>query len=327
MTLHRNVSVWLLLSSLTLPLIGVPGLAAPPASGAHRFAADEAVFAPGAESDLLARAGGGRGGGGGRSAGRSGGGGNHGGGGGNRGGGRPQTGFQSAGGGLNRGSSRPSGGWSNKLGSDKARPSLDRPVAQRDGQRNLNRNGNRNGNLNRDLDRNGNRTVNRDIDRTVNRDIDRNVNRDINRDWKRTGNINDVNLYPGWARAGWGLARPWNTGWYGGWSTPSWGWWGARAAAWGIGTLATAAIINDAVDDAIDDQVSYIVVPNSNYQLLYGTVTPAGGSSVTFDVTDNGTSYRLTADCNAGTLNGRDPGSPAEAELLNAACQVAYGST
>jgi len=104
-----------------------------------------------------------------------------------------------------------------------------------------------------------------------------------------------VNLYPGWARAGWGLARPWNTGWYGGWSTPSWGWWGARAAAWGIGTLATAAIINDAVDDAIDDQVSYIVVPNSNYQLLYGTVTPAGGSSVTFDVTDNGTSYRLTA--------------------------------
>jgi hypothetical protein len=157
--------------------------------------------------------------------------------------------------------------------------------------------------------------------------VNRNISRDINRDWNRRVNINDVNLYPGWARPGWGLARPWNYGWYGGWSTPSWGWWGARAAAWGIGSLATAAIINDAVNDAIDDHVSYIVVPNSDYQLLYGTVAPVGGSSVSFDVTANGSTYQLTADCNAGTLNGRDPGAPAEAELLNAACQVAYGST
>ena len=249
------------------------------------------------------------------------------------GGNRPQTGFQGAGGGLNRGSSRPSGGWSNKLGSDNARPSLDRPVAQRDGNRNLNRDGDRNLNRdgNRDLNRNLNRDLNRDVNRNVNRDIkrdvNRNISRDINRDWNRRVNINDVNLYPGWARPGWGLARPWNYGWYGGWSTPSWGWWGARAAAWGIGSLATAAIINDAVNDAIDDHVSYIVVPNSDYQLLYGTVAPVGGSSVSFDVTANGSTYQLTADCNAGTLNGRDPGAPAEAELLNAACQVAYGST
>ena len=316
MTSQRNVAVWLLLGSLTMPLAGPMGLAAPQADHARVTAAETGAV----EAGLLARGGGGRGGGG-RIGGGGGGGGGHRGGGGAGGGHRPQTGFQSAGGGLNSGSSRPSGGWSNKLGSDKARPSLDRPAAQRDGNRNLNRDGNR------DINRSGNRDLNRELNRNVNRDINRTVNRDISRDWNRRVNINDVNLYPGWARPGWGLARPWNAGWYGGWSSPSWGWWGARAATWGIASLATAAIINDAVDNAIDDHVSYIVVPNSDYQLLYGTVSPAGGSSVSFDVTANGSTYRLTADCNAGTLNGRDPGSPAEAELLNAACQVAYGST
>jgi len=28
------------------------------------------------------------------------------------------------------------------------------------------------------------------------------------------------NYWPGWARPGWNAARPWNWGWYGGWSTP-----------------------------------------------------------------------------------------------------------
>jgi hypothetical protein len=121
---------------------------------------------------------------------------------------------------------------------------------------------------------------------------------------------NRWNSYPGWARPGWGYARPWAYGWYGGWATPTWSWWGARAAAWGIATLATAAIINEAVDDAVTDHVSYIVVPNSNYGLLYGTVA-----------------LTMNANCRQGTLNGRDPNTAAEAELLNAACQVAYGST
>ncbi|MFM7652950.1 MAG: hypothetical protein ACKO5M_08530 [Vulcanococcus sp.] len=318
MTSPRNVAAWLLLGSLTMPLLELQAWAVPPTVDRPASVSPSGVVALGADASLLARGGGGRGGGGGGRIG-GGGGGHRAGGGGHR----PQTGFQAAGGGLNRGSTRPSGGWSNKLGpsSDRARPSLDRPVAQRDGSRNLNRDGDRN------LNRDGNREINRNLERNLNRDVNRNVNRDISRDWNRRVNINDVNLYPGWARPGWGLARPWNAGWYGGWSSPSWGWWGARAVTWGIASLATAAIINDAVDDAIDDHVSYIVVPNSDYQLLYGTVSPAGGSSVSFDVTSNGSTYRLTADCNAGTLNGRDPGSPAEAELLNAACQVAYGST
>ena len=215
---------------------------------------------------------------------------------------------------------------------------MDRPVAShalnrdgagarqinRDGARQINRDGARD--LNQRLDRNVNRDISRNVNRDINRDINRNWDRDINRNWNRTVDIDHVNLYPGWARPGWAVARPWNYGWYGGWSTPTWGWWGARAAAWGVASLATAAIINDAVDDAVDDHVSYIVVPNSNYQLLYGTVSPSGSSGVTFDVTAGGSTYQLSADCNSGTLNGQDPSSAAEAELLNAACQVAYGA-
>jgi hypothetical protein len=176
----------------------------------------------------------------------------------------------------------------------------------------------------RNFNREGDRSFNRDIDRNVTRNFDRNVNRD----WNRTINVGDVNLRPGWARPGWGYARPWNHGWYGGWSTPTWGWWGARAAAWGVGTLATAAIINSAVNNAVDSNVTYIVVPNSAYQLQYGTVEPypAGTVGVRFVATQDGISYQLSGDCQKGYLNGREPTTAAEAELVNAACQVAFGS-
>jgi len=43
-------------------------------------------------------------------------------------------------------------------------------------------------------------------------------------------------------------------------------------------------------------------------------------------VSANGRAYQLSADCNADLLNGADPASAAEAQLLNAACQVAFGS-
>lgn len=232
-----------------------------------------------------------------------------------RGGGRASTGLSAAGSGLNRGTSRPSGGWSSRVPSDRVQPSLSREGS---------RLGHRNG---ASFDGNGlNRNVNRDVNRNINRNINRDVNRNISGHWGRNVNLNRVNLYPGWARPGWAVARPWNYGWYGGWSTPAWGWWGARAAAWGITTLATAAVINAAVNSAVQNQVSYIVVPDTNLQLLYGTVQPSGSNGVSFLVTDNGNSYQLTADCQSGSLNGNVPASAAEAELVNAACQVAYGS-
>jgi len=271
---------------------------------------------------LLARGGGGRGGGGG--GGRAG----------------ARTGF-SGGGSFTRGDRQPSGGFSsgdrlNRVGNPSLRQPISRPAGNRN--LNLNRDGNRTGDtFNRTGDRNlnlGDRNLNLDRgDRNLNVDRgDRNLNVDrgnrsiqVNRDWNRQVNIGDINLHPGWARPGWGVARPWNWGWYGGWSQPPWGWWGARAAAWGIGTLATAAILNAAVNEAVSNDVTFIVVPNSDYQLQFGTVQPTGNGSVTFVVTEAGTSWQLTADCNAGTLNGRLPNSSQEAELLNAACQVAFG--
>jgi hypothetical protein len=279
-------------------------------------------------SQLLAR-GGGRGGG---SFGGSRGGGSR------TGGSRPHSGFQGSGSSFSRGDRRPQGGFSSGDRTGRVgNPSLDRrpsrpaggnrtpsvrPASERSGfQRD--RNGSladrtpaqRRDNLgDRNLDL-GHRTINRG-DRSLS----------IDRDWNRSVNIGDVNLNPGWARPGWGVARPWNWGWYGGWSNPPWGWWGARAAVWGIGTLATAAIINDAVNDAVNANQTYIVVPNTAYQLQYGTVQPSGSSGVSFVVTAEANSYQITADCQRGLINGRDPNSAAEAELLNAACQVAFGT-
>jgi hypothetical protein len=217
------------------------------------------------------------------------------------GGGRANNGFGNAGAGLNRGSTRPSGGWSNQVkpGASSG-PSLDR--ANRP---------------NRDAIGAGTLNQNRAI----------NGNRDVNRNWNRQVNINNVVVRPGWARPGWGLARPWNYGWYGVSTTPAWGWWGARAALWGVGSLATAAIINNAVDDAISDNYSTIVVPNSDCLLYYGSIQPSGQSTVNFVVQADGIDYQLSSDCNAGLINGKEPKTAAQAELLNAACQVAFGST
>ena len=303
------------------------------------------------QSDLLARGGGGGSFGGGGA--RGGGGGGSFGGGANRTGGgfsgggagavnRGQSGFGQAGGGLDRGSSPPTGGWSNRTNPGAgAGPSLNRPsniqqARPNGGNRDINA-GNRTGNRdfnsgNRVGDGVGNGVGNRDVNagnrvgnRGVNINGGVNVNRQVNRNWSPTVN-RTWNANPGWARPGWGMARPWATGWYGGWASPSWGWWGARAAVWGVATLTTAAVINSAVNSAIDDHVEVIVVPNTNYQLLYGTVQPSGSSSVSFVVQADGNSYQLTADCNQGLLNGQQPQSVQEAELLNAACQVAYGS-
>jgi len=135
------------------------------------------------------------------------------------------------------------------------------------------------------------------------------------------------NYWPGWARPGWNLARPWNWGWYGGWVNPPWGWWAARSVAWGLTSLATAAVINDAVNNAIAASQTLIVVPQSSYQLYYNSVEPSGDQTISFvAVPSGGEALSFTADCNSGSLNGYQPAGAAEAELLNAACQVAFGS-
>ncbi|MCX5954141.1 MAG: hypothetical protein NTZ40_11770 [Cyanobacteria bacterium] len=322
---------------LCLVMAGVLALPAVPSRAALALVQDSSVVAsPG----WIARGGGGRGGGGG--------GGFRGGGGGFSGGGG-HSGFSGAGSanGFNRGASRPQGGWADNSRGTRAGggPSLDRQPISRPsgglqrpegglganrpagsptlGDRTINggdrtfNGGDRNFNT-------GDRTFNTG-DRRFNAG-DRNFNGQVNRNWDRTVNINNVNLNPGWARPGWGYARPWNFGWYGGWATPRWGWWGASAAAWGVSTLATAAIINAAVDNAVANSTTYIVVPNTGYQLQFGTVQPYGTTGVSFVMTANNVSYQMTADCTNGSLNGAQPASAQEAELLNSACQVAFGN-
>ena len=135
--------------------------------------------------------------------------------------------------------------------------------------------------------------------------------------------------HPGWARHDWQRHRPWKHGWYGrGWygGAPSWGWWGPRTTAWGITGLATAATINAAVSSAIDAKQTTIVVPDSTYRLDYGSLKAPNDHVVTFVVDRDGRSFSMDADCADGELNGYAPTIAAEAQLLNAACQVAFGS-
>lgn len=115
-------------------------------------------------------------------------------------------------------------------------------------------------------------------------------------------------------------------GLYGGWSTPSWGWWGVRSAAWGLSSLATAAVINNAVNDAIAASQTTIVVPDTSYQLCFNSVQTSGDQVVYFVVSDGVESRQISADCRSGTLGGQEPSDASEAQLLNAACQVAFGA-
>ncbi len=150
--------------------------------------------------------------------------------------------------------------------------------------------------------------------------VDRRVDRAVDRigDWD--------NHWPGWVRPGWGVARPWNAGWYGGWNNPPWGWWGARSVAWGLGSLATAAVINNAVNDAITASSTTILVPQSDYTLYYNSVQPSNDQQIRFVASNGQNQLTMQADCRNGLLNGQAPSSASEAQLLNAACQVAFGS-
>lgn len=302
--------------SLNISLPAIPRLAE---------AAPSQNLALGPEAQLLAR-GGGRGGGG-----RIGGGGRSSGGfsGGSRNYGRSgsstrsssagRTGFgsYSNGGSAYRGSSRPTGGFSsgNKptAGRQQTRQST---AGERQGQR-TERTNSRQENR---TERSGNRQDQR-TDRSTNRQEQRSDRVSDRSDVRRNRADNRWdNNWAGWARPGWGYARPWNYGWYGGGN--AWPWWGVGV---GFGALATAAVINDAVDDAISTQVTYITVPETSYSLYYSSIEPLNEDTVTFAVNTGSGVVEMRADCRQGTLNDEVPRTQAEAQLLNAACEVAFG--
>jgi hypothetical protein len=88
-----------------------------------------------------------------------------------------------------------------------------------------------------------------------------------------------------WANGGYWGNRPWGYGWYN-WGPDTWGWWGNASPGWGLAALAGA-------------DFSYAV---------------AGSPPI-----------KGAANCQAGLLDGQVPSTAAQAQLLNAACQVAYG--
>ena len=129
---------------------------------------------------------------------------------------------------------------------------------------------------------------------------------------------------PAWVNNNWAVNRPWRYGWYGGTYWNNWGWWPGRAAAWGIAGLASFAVIDSLVDSAVSNQTTLIVVPDSRYSLDYSSVQVTA-DLVTFQADDGSTTFTFRADCRAGSLNGYPPQNADEAQLLNAACQVAFG--
>jgi hypothetical protein len=137
---------------------------------------------------------------------------------------------------------------------------------------------------------------------------------------------------PQWNNGGYWGNRPWGYGWYN-WSPNSWGWWGGNSMGWGIAGLAAGAVITDLVDQAANQQSSVIDVPDSNYQLNYGSVDSVGSSGANFSYavapppgSPNAMApIKGAANCQEGLLDGQIPSTAAQAQLLNAACQVAYG--
>ncbi|MEB3307379.1 MAG: hypothetical protein VKK98_04410 [Cyanobacteriota bacterium] len=128
-----------------------------------------------------------------------------------------------------------------------------------------------------------------------------------------------------WANGGYWGSRPWGYGWYS-WNPGSWGWWGSASPGWGLAALAGADVITSLVDDAASQQQTVIEVPGSDYQLNYATVDSVGSSGADFSYAVAGSPpVKGAANCQAGLLDGQVPSTAAQAQLLNAACQVAYG--
>lgn len=127
-----------------------------------------------------------------------------------------------------------------------------------------------------------------------------------------------------WRNGGYWANRPWGVGWYGGWG--GWGWWGASSAAWGLAGLATGATITGLVNSAADNATTVIMVPGTSYELNFGSVESVGSTGASFSYNVDGHMLMGAANCQQGLLNGQVPGSADQAQLLNAVCQVAYGS-
>jgi hypothetical protein len=118
--------------------------------------------------------------------------------------------------------------------------------------------------------------------------------------------------HPAWAGGGYWAARPWGYGWY-----------GAAPVAWAAG-LATTAAIAASVNASVAASSTVIVVPGTPYQLNYASVVGLSNSRVRFTYINAGVVLTATGDCQMGLVDGL-AATGVRAQLLNAACAVAYG--
>jgi hypothetical protein len=232
--------------------------------------------------------------------------------------------------GFNRGNRVPSGGWVNRTPPGSLKPAT-RPLRPRPDRPDWNRpssnrpNWNRPGSNRPDWNRPGSNRPNWDRpgwDRP-------NWNRP---GWNRPSwvfnrpvQINNIYGRPGWWGPGWSSSRPWSYGWYNG-GYNRWNWWNSSSVIWGITSLASAAIIGAAINNALQQDRPTIVVKDSPYELVFGSVNAVNSDEVVFTFLMGDGSYEARANCRAGTLNGRQPVNPEEAQLMNAACQVAFSN-
>ena len=151
------------------------------------------------------------------------------------------------------------------------------------------------------------------------------VNRQRRRAYRRARNTwNRYDRRGWWAGRNWARSRPWRAGWYGNRSWNRWNWWPGQSAAWGLAGLATFGTITSLINAAQSNQTRYIEVPDSDYSLYYPSVQ-SNGSGVSFEADDGENTVSFNADCESGRINGMAPQSSEQAQLLNAACQVAFG--
>ncbi|MFM7087368.1 MAG: hypothetical protein ACKOXO_10325 [Cyanobium sp.] len=133
-----------------------------------------------------------------------------------------------------------------------------------------------------------------------------------------------------WAyRPGWAPARPWGWGWYAGWSPavvvfPGWSWWVDVAPSWNVVTLTAPEVIERSVDTAVERGSDAIDVANSDFRVQHGSIRPLDNDVIEFAFEFEAETYLAKADCKQGLLNDERPSALEEAELMHAACSIAF---
>jgi hypothetical protein len=134
----------------------------------------------------------------------------------------------------------------------------------------------------------------------------------------------------GWSKQGaWAASRPWKRGWYAASAAqmaayPGWQWWNTASQNWGTASLPPAAEIYSSVDTAVNSNEESILVQNTDFKIFHDSVKPLSDNEIEFYFQHEDSVYLAKADCEQGLLNEEQPSAIDEAELMHAACTIAF---